>query len=167
MQYQFADPEDHGVWRLAEVAPDSLMNYRDVKFKLWDQTLSKPTCEAEFRRILQNGVVTNIFDPAIFETPEALKKNYEVTDTKTGKLLKCPHPVGALRIWDAATGAYTAVDPHLKGAPTAGEAAAWFENIANLYQNRIKIKFSSKSQTLNLRKKVGEPPTTAQGRARA
>ena len=93
VQYQFADAEDGGTWRLGSVSSAPLANYIGVKLQLWEKTLASPTCEAEFRRMIQNGVVTNIFDTEIFPTPEALKCNYEVTDTKTGKVLIIPHPV--------------------------------------------------------------------------
>jgi len=43
-----------------------------------------------------------------------------------GELVDVPRPAVALRVWNAASGAYAAVDPHLAGAPDTAEACdAW------------------------------------------
>lgn len=123
---EYAFSEDPGRFRLAQVSQDALEAYRGMKFDAWKHILKEPTCEAAFRRMLQIGPVTRLYDPNVFPTPSNLKSLYQVTDEKTGKLMELPHPVAALRIWDAKDKRYEAIDPQLAGAPSAAHAASWW-----------------------------------------
>ena len=71
--------------------------------------LDTPDCEAQFRRMLQCGIVTNVYDKCMFPTPEALKEKYQVVDEKNGKTIDLPHPVSQLRIWNAESQSYDEV----------------------------------------------------------
>merc|ERR1712194_952589 len=71
IEYSFAD--EPGQWNLAQVSLEALETYRGMKFDAWKNMLDKPTCEAQFRRMLNIGVVTQLFDPQLFPTPESLK----------------------------------------------------------------------------------------------
>lgn len=123
---EYAFPEAPGVWALAQISRDALETYRDTKFETWRAMLRKPSCEAQFRRMLQLGAVTRLFDPHVLPTPEALKALYQVTDDKTGKRIDLPHPVAGLRVWNAATRLYEAISPQLKNAPADAERAQWW-----------------------------------------
>merc|ERR1711974_438499 len=90
--------------------------------------LLEPVCEAQFRRLLQIGMISRLFDPQFFPTPEHLSCIYQVTDERSGKLIKLPHPVRALRIWDASAQSYKAVEPRLGGAPEEAEAEKWWKD---------------------------------------
>merc|ERR1719386_368004 len=54
-EYVFA--EDPNTWAIAQLSRDALESYRGAKFESWKQMLLKPTCEAQFRRMLQIGIV--------------------------------------------------------------------------------------------------------------
>lgn len=127
VEYAFA--EDPGSWALAQLSRDALETYRGMKFEAWKGMLTNPTCEAQFRRMLQIGIVTRLYDPHVFPTPESLKSMYQVTDEKTGKLIELPHPVGAMRIWNAGSQSYDMIDPQLQGAPPEAEKDAWWANL--------------------------------------
>lgn len=124
VEYAFAETPDQ--WRMAQLSLEALETYRGMKFEAWRKMLLEPTCEAQFRRMLQIGAITEMYDPQVFPTPETLKDKYHVTDDRTGKLIQLPHPVGALRRWDAKSQAYTPVESHLGGAPAQAEAGAWW-----------------------------------------
>lgn len=124
IEYSFA--EAPGQWNLAQVSQEALETYRGMKFDAWKNMLDKPTCEAQFRRMLSIGVVTELFDPQMFPTPDSLKSQYQVTDERTGKLIQLPHPVGQLRVWNAEKQQYDAIDTHLTGAPVEAEKATWW-----------------------------------------
>ncbi|CAK0853435.1 unnamed protein product [Prorocentrum cordatum] len=126
VEYRF---EEDPSWTMAQLSLDALEHYRTMKFDAWKQMLLKPTCEAQFRRMLQLGVITRLFDPVVFPTPEAQKEKYKVVDEKTGKPIELPHPVSELRVWSASDGKYKEIDAHLAGAPAEGEAAAWWKGL--------------------------------------
>lgn len=122
--YSFA--EQPGVWRAAQLSLEAMESYRDMKFQAWQKMLRTPDCEAQLRRMLQIGCVSRLYDRQIFPTPEDLTSLYEVTDDKNGKIIKLPHPVGALQLWDAAEQKYRELDPITRGAPAEHEKAAWW-----------------------------------------
>eukprot|EP00440_Ansanella_granifera_P023808 gb/GFBE01025859.1/.p1 GENE.gb/GFBE01025859.1/~~gb/GFBE01025859.1/.p1 ORF type:complete len:240 (+),score=64.67 gb/GFBE01025859.1/:1-720(+) len=123
---EYAFGEAPGQWALAQVSLEALETYRGMKFEAWKQMLEKPTCEAQFRRMLQLGVVTQLYDPQMFPTPEELKPQYQVTDERTGKLISLPHPVKELRVWNAEKQQYDSINTHLTGAPTEAEKETWW-----------------------------------------
>jgi len=127
IEYSFAEAPD--VFALAQLSREALETYRGMKFASWKNMLTNPSCEAAFRRMLQIGVVTQLFDPNVFPTPEGSKALYEVTDETSGKLVSLPHPVAKLRIWSAESGCYEAIDPHLTGAPPEAEKAKWWDDL--------------------------------------
>merc|ERR1719158_184357 len=90
--------------------------------------LLKPTCEAQFRRMLQIGMISRLYDPQVFPTPESSKAKYQVTDERTGKLIELPHPVSGLRLWDARAQKYRSVETKLNNAPEEKDKAAWWQN---------------------------------------
>merc|ERR1712187_613152 len=117
----------------AQISRDALETYRAMKFEAWRKMLLEPTCEAQFRRMLQIGMLTQLFDPHVFPTPERFQSMYQVTDEKTGKLIQLPHPVAALRVWNVADQAYEDIDPHLTGAPPMEQKDQWWnEFLASL-----------------------------------
>mmetsp|Transcript_6964 Transcript_6964/g.5970 ORF Transcript_6964/g.5970 Transcript_6964/m.5970 type:complete len:257 (+) Transcript_6964:41-811(+) len=120
LEYNF---KDDLTWRQSQVTLDPVLQFRDKKFAIWKEQLEHPSCEAAFRRLLQLGLVTNVFDKHMFPTPEHLINEYRVEDENTGKLIDLPHPVNALRLWNASTRSYDAIDPHLAGAPRGEEEA--------------------------------------------
>lgn len=124
MEYGFA--EAPGQWAMAQLSLDALETYRGMKFEAWTHMLLNPTCEAQFRRMLQIGLVCQLYDPHVFPTPDAFKSKYQVTDERTGKLIDLPHPIDELRVWDAEKMVYRVIDTHLKGAPLEAEKAAWW-----------------------------------------
>jgi len=114
-------------WAMTQLSLDALETYRGTKFEAWKGMLVHPTCEAQFRRMLQIGMVSELYDPHVFPTPESLKSKYQVTDERTGKPIELPHPVSALRVWDAQRQAYRALDTQLKGAPAPVDRQSWWE----------------------------------------
>merc|ERR1712190_104132 len=122
VEYGFA--EAPGVWAMAQLSVEALETYRGMKFEAWKNMLMNPTCEAQFRRMLQIGMVAKLYDPHVFPTPESLKSTYQVTDERTGKLIELPHPIEELRIWDAAKMDYRRMDTRLTGAPQVGVKSA-------------------------------------------
>jgi len=125
VEYKFAEEE---VYHLARVSTDALEHYRSVKFKLWLDMLDNPTCEAQFRRMLQLGVVTRLYDKELFPTPEEWIEKYRVKDEHSGKMISIPHMVEELRIWNSATQQYDPIDSHLDGAPTEEERIQWWKD---------------------------------------
>ncbi|CAD7940234.1 unnamed protein product [Amoebophrya sp. A25] len=134
VQYQFEEPCSD--WRIAPVAKGSLESYIAFKFKAWREQLEKPSCEAEFRRMLQNGLVTRIYDAHMFPTPEGLKGKYEVTDERNGKTLKLPHPVSGLRVWNAKSKSYESINPRLEGAPSEAEEVAYWTQLLEEFREK-------------------------------
>ncbi|KAF4746512.1 hypothetical protein FOZ63_017974, partial [Perkinsus olseni] len=120
LEYNFKDDQ---TWRQSQVTLDPVLQFRDKKFAIWKEQLEQPVCEAAFRRLLQLGLVTTVFDKHMFPTPEPLVDHYRVEDENTGKLIDLPHPVSGLRLWNASTRSYECIDPHLAGAPRGEEEA--------------------------------------------
>jgi hypothetical protein len=127
IEYSFA--EDPSTWALAQISLEALENYRGQKFEHWKSMLTSPTCEAQFRRMLQIGIVARLYDSHVFPTPESQKSLYQVTDEKTGKLIELPHPVAGLRVWDASKSSYQSLDPQLTGAPSEAEKSTYWTNL--------------------------------------
>mmetsp|Transcript_53044 Transcript_53044/g.119519 ORF Transcript_53044/g.119519 Transcript_53044/m.119519 type:complete len:243 (-) Transcript_53044:82-810(-) len=126
IEYAFAEaPEE---WAMAQLSLEALETYRGMKFEAWKAMLLSPTCEAQFRRMLQIGVVSQLYDPHVFPTPESTKSKFQVTDERTGKLIELPHPVHELRVWDVEKQAYKLIDTQLKGAPSEAEKDDWWIN---------------------------------------
>lgn len=123
---EFAFAEEPSRFYLAQISREALETYRGMKFEAWHKMLKEPTCEAQFRRMLQIGVVTRLYDPQIFPTPDSLKSLYQVTDEKTGKKIELPHPVATLRIWNVQKQCYEPVETHLQGAPAESEKDTWW-----------------------------------------
>merc|ERR1719461_690502 len=98
VEYRFSADD---TWKVGGIGKDSLESYRSLKFKTWLEMVKTPTCEAQFRRLLQTGLVCTMFDPNAFPTPDKDKGDYEVVDAKTGKKVQIPHPVYELRVWNA------------------------------------------------------------------
>merc|ERR1712194_919947 len=121
-------------WRCAPITEDALSMYMGVKFSQWRKQLDSPTCEAEFRRLLQNGLVAKLYDHMLFPTPEGLLDKYRVTDDRNGKALQIPHPVSGLRIWNPATSSYKTVDPRLPGAPSPGQEEKYWEDTLSSFR---------------------------------
>jgi len=48
-------------WQLAPVYQEALQGYIVYKFKACRHQINNPSCEAEFRRLLQNGLVGKIY----------------------------------------------------------------------------------------------------------
>jgi len=126
IEYTFAEAPDD--WKMTQLSLEALENYRSQKFEAWQGMLVEPTCEAQFRRMLQIGCVAKLYDPHVFPTPEAQKETFQVTDERTGKLIELPHPVKELRIWNAETLTYTVIDTQLAGAPSEEEKDEWWSN---------------------------------------
>jgi len=124
IEYAFGEAPDE--WRMTQLSQEALETYRGMKFEAWKSMLVNPTCEAQFRRMLQIGMISQLYDPQVFPTPESLRSKYQVTDERTGKLIELPHPVKGLRIWDAKAQAYKAVETQLTGAPGPAESAKWW-----------------------------------------
>ena len=118
VEYRFADEM---VWRLSGVGVETVATIRENTFAAWKAMLDAPDCEAQFRRLLQCGIVVNVYDHVLFPTPEYLTDKYSVVDEKNGKTIALPHQVDSLRVWNAPTQSYTTIDPHLAGAPNAEE----------------------------------------------
>ena len=122
VEYRF----DDGKWRLAKVSIDALTAFKQNKFKIWLKTLKDPSCEAAFKRMLRTGLLTRVFDPMAFPTPEKMKDRYVVVDEKTGKNVQLPHPVEALRVWNPNSKSYDEISTRLEGAPKNKEESEKF-----------------------------------------
>eukprot|EP00929_Paragymnodinium_shiwhaense_P101555 TRINITY_DN6471_c0_g1_i1.p1 TRINITY_DN6471_c0_g1~~TRINITY_DN6471_c0_g1_i1.p1 ORF type:complete len:245 (-),score=48.74 TRINITY_DN6471_c0_g1_i1:347-1081(-) len=128
---EYAFGEAPGQWRMSQLSRDALETYRSMKFDAWKKMLLEPTCEAQFRRMLQIGLVTRLYDPHVFPTPDDLKSSYQVTDERNGKLITLPHPVAELRVWDASKQAYENIESLLTGAPNDAEKESWWTSFLN------------------------------------
>jgi len=124
---EYCFPDAPG-WKLSSVGDVALQEFKAHKYKLWKDRLDNPTCEAEFRRMLQLGLVNKVFDKHIFPTPDELKDKYLITDDN-GKQVDIPHSVSGLRVWSVAEGKYSEISPILNGAPEDGEVEAAWEKI--------------------------------------
>jgi hypothetical protein len=117
VEFQFSEDLSTGGWRVAALVEDAVQTYKASAFASWEEQLRKPSCEAAFRRLLQSGPVSKIFDKHIFPTPPEYAEKYQVINEKNGKLIDLPHPVDGLRVWDEPSGSYRAIDATLDGAP--------------------------------------------------
>jgi len=135
VEYAFEEEPDQ--WAVAQITRDALESYRSMKFDAWKQMLLHGTCEAQLRRMLQIGLVTRLYDEHVFPTPESHRSEYQVVDEKSGKVIKVPHPVSALRIWDPAALRYKPIDPVLAGAPPEEEKQAWWEGMLHSLQDKM------------------------------
>lgn len=126
IEFSFAKDEPD-TWHMAQLSQEALETYRGMKFDAWKSMLLSPTCEAQFRRMLQIGMISELYDPQVFPTPQALKAKYQVTDERTGKTIDLPHPVQALRVWDAGSQVYRVIETRMTGAPSCGEAEKWWQ----------------------------------------
>jgi hypothetical protein len=118
VEYCFADEQPYPKWHLAKVSVIAIEDFKAKKFKLWENQLKAPECEAAFRRLLQQGPIRNVYDKFIFPTPEECASKYKVTDEHSGKVVDIPHQVSRMRIWNPVEQAYDEFDPGLVGAPT-------------------------------------------------
>jgi hypothetical protein len=129
VEYAFAEAPCQ--WRLAQLSRGALESYRDMKFEAWRKMLLEPTCGAQFRRMLQIGSVTRLFDPHVFPTPDGLRHLYQVYDDQSGRQIQLPHPVAALRTWNVGRRAYDAINPRLTGAPLEAAESSWWSALLN------------------------------------
>ena len=116
VQYRFSE-DSPTAWRVAAVTEEALVELKKAMFASWEEQIRRPSCEAAFRRLLQAGPISKVFDKHLFPTPAELKAKFQVVNETTGKLIDLPHPVEGLRVFDAATDAYRDIDPTLDGAP--------------------------------------------------
>lgn len=122
VEYCFED----GAWHLAVVGKDAIESYKGSKFNFWKEMLESPTCEAQFRRLLQQGPINRMFDSAIF-MPDGEKKDWQVQDNN-GKVVNIPRPVSGLRIFSAEKNEYVELDPLMANAPSDNDKQVWWEN---------------------------------------
>jgi len=113
-------------WAVAQISREALDSYRKSKFELWKDLLLKGECEAQLRRMLQAGAVTSLYDDIVFPTPEEYRHHFRVKCEKTGRIVNIPHPVAALRIWNANELKYDEIDPALEGAPSQADKETWW-----------------------------------------
>merc|ERR1712173_42363 len=130
VEYKFSD--DDG-WKLGCIGKDSLQHYRKMKFKLWLEMLRNPKCAAQFRRMLQIGLITTLYDKEAFPTEEKDKDKFQVKDEK-GKMVDIPHPVYAMRIWDCEQRKYVEETPRLDGAPQPDKEKSFWEGLIAEFQ---------------------------------
>merc|ERR1711879_943108 len=124
---EYAFPETPDEWAMSKVSRSAVESYKATKFENWKKMLEEPLCEASLRRMMQIGVITQLFDSELFPTPPALKDSYQVINEKTKEKIILPHAVAALRIWNAGSQEYDPVDARLPGAPEEEEKQAWWE----------------------------------------
>ena len=129
IEYTFADQ-----WMLAPMSLASLEGYRKMKFANWKHMIENPVCEAAFKRLLNIGLITNMFDHVAFPSPEDEKKDWIVQD-EHGKDVAIPRPVKALRVWNVKERCFKDVKAHLDGAPSADEAAKYWEGMLAKFRN--------------------------------
>ena len=98
VEYRFAESPD---WYLGFMSEGGMEGYRALKFKTWKDMIDQPSCEAAFKRMLQSGLVTKLYDTVALPTPESDLSAWMVTNEDTGKPIHVPHPVEEMRIWDA------------------------------------------------------------------
>uniref|UniRef100_A0A7S2TSV8 Uncharacterized protein n=1 Tax=Lotharella oceanica TaxID=641309 RepID=A0A7S2TSV8_9EUKA len=130
VEYRFDEAD---TWHLGVSTRASLEMFRRTKFSVWKDLLMKTQCSATLRSLLGLGPITRLFDRFALPTPETDKKFYETKDDN-GKTIHIPHPVAALRVWNAATQAYDPIKAHLEGAPESKEEvdAFWAKTLADL-----------------------------------
>jgi len=126
VEYRFSADD---TWKVSQIGVDALAQYRGLKFKTWLEMIRSPDCEAQFRRLLQTGLICTMFDHTAFKTPAADLEKYQVLDQKSGKTVKIPHPVYELRSWDPKQRAYVKQDTRLVGAPKPEDEEKFWENL--------------------------------------
>ena len=129
IEYTFSDH-----WMLAPMSLESLEVFRKTKFANWKHMIENTDCEATFKRMLNVGLITNMFGYISFPSPENEKKEWIVQD-EHGKDVVIPRPVKGLRIWNVKDRHYEAVEAHLDGAPSADEAAKYWEDMLAKFRN--------------------------------
>ena len=110
-------------WMLSSISIDALNHYRQRKFDDWKNNLLKIDCKAGLRKMLKIGLITRLYDPDAFPSPQSEKHLFETTNDR-GKVERIPRPVSALRVWDASSEKYVAIDPVLEGVPRTAEECA-------------------------------------------
>eukprot|EP00954_Amorphochlora_amoebiformis_P029795 1393677-Amorphochlora_amoeboformis.AAC.1 len=105
---------------LSDLSPTQLVEYTYDEKGPWlvsKCSLTGDCTLASFRRVLQMGLVTDLFDHVAFpEATEGEKKKWQVKNEQ-GKIIHIPHPVYGLRIWNKSKNAYDQVRTHMEGAP--------------------------------------------------
>jgi len=124
---------ERGEWMLAPMGLMSLEGYRRSKFQNWKHMIEHPVCEAAFKRLLNIGLITNMFDHVAFPSPEHEEKEWIVKDEHDRDVV-IPRPVKALRIWNVKNRGYDTVRAHLDGAPKEEEAEAYWEEMVRKFK---------------------------------
>merc|ERR1719471_760155 len=130
VEYRFTANED---WKISHIGVASLKHWRKAKFKIWLEMLKKPTCAAQLRRMLEIGLITNLYDEGAFPTPEADKEQYEVKD-HNGKVIQIPHPVNEMRAWNAKDRCYEQHSTRLDEAPPPENEKEFWESILQSFR---------------------------------
>eukprot|EP01084_Bolivina_argentea_P089767 161896_1 len=125
----------NGPWFLAPMSELSLVGYRKTKFSNWKHMIENPTCEAAFKRLLNIGLITNMFDHVAFPSPQHEINDWMVKDDH-GKDVVIPRPVKGLRIWNVKNRCYKQVQSHLDGAPNEKDAQKYWENMLNQFRDQ-------------------------------
>ena len=114
---------------LAPVCVNCLDYYKSQKFEIWKKMLMKPDCEATFRRLLQIGLITKVFDFNLFPIPESELADYQIVNEKTGKTMNIPRPCKSLRVWNVEKKEYEKIDATLKGAPKDEDKEKYWQDL--------------------------------------
>ena len=140
VEYCFSEESPFPSWHVAQISAIAVEDFKAKKFKLWENQLQAPECEAAFRRQLQQGPIRNVYDKFIFPSPESLGNKYKVVDEHSGKIVDLPHQVSRMRIWNASKGEYDEFDPSLTGAPKSDDEAKvyWDQLMTTLCELRGK-----------------------------
>ena len=104
-------------------------------------------CRRTFKSLLKGGLITTMcppqpaapsgsgqhslarrFDPVAFASPAHEQDSWRVVQ-ESGKTVDIPRPVHEIRVWDAASRAYTAIEARMGGAPDAGSEDAYWVNL--------------------------------------
>ena len=126
---------ENGEWFLAPMSKLSLEGYRKMKFKAWKDMIENPTCEAAFKRLLNIGLITNMFDNVAFPSPEHEKDDWIVKDDH-GKDVTIPRPVKRLRAWNVKKRCYQDIQSHLDGAPKPEDAEKYWNDMLNKFREQ-------------------------------
>eukprot|EP01059_Diplonema_ambulator_P034053 TRINITY_DN7445_c0_g2_i1.p1 TRINITY_DN7445_c0_g2~~TRINITY_DN7445_c0_g2_i1.p1 ORF type:complete len:248 (+),score=125.35 TRINITY_DN7445_c0_g2_i1:53-745(+) len=126
VQYKFKESTN---WMVGWMGKEAAIGYRSQKFKSWKEMVDHPSCAAAFKRLLQTGLVTKLYDTVALPTPPEDVDKWTVINEETGKKIDIPHPVDDMRVWDAEQGKFASLSPHLDGAPEDSEAEAYWENL--------------------------------------
>mmetsp|Transcript_26273 Transcript_26273/g.87073 ORF Transcript_26273/g.87073 Transcript_26273/m.87073 type:complete len:612 (-) Transcript_26273:190-2025(-) len=148
---EFTFPEGPNYWVATPLSRWALETYKATKFEAWQRLLkgggggggsggaaAGVGCEAQLRRLMELGPVLTVFDDVAFPTPQELRPAYEVSDTITGEVIKLPHPVAALRVWNASALCYEPLDARLAGAPADDEVSDWWETMVEPLKHRVR-----------------------------